>query len=892
MSTKTEIWKHASEVYADISELTPQQALAHVYGINNITAEVRNAVITLISAGSQASKYFQDNITPHFDLNINSNQKYKTGQQLDEYELLEALGHGGMSQVFKAKRINSDQQTYVAIKIFAPKENSKELLKHFINEQKILSGLSHPNIVKMLHSGMTSDETAYLVMELIEQAQPLDTFAKTHRLGLKQKIKFITQCADALAYSHANLIIHRDLKPDNILVNQNHELKIVDFGIAKLINNDIFGNKTTIMALTPSYAAPEQINSGYISVKTDVFSLAVVALDLLTDEPPLPKDRLLKSCANDERYIDNTLKTLKTDKDLKNILQKALEQQPEKRYLSMQSFADDLTNWLNDQPVNATAQSFIYRMQKFAKRRSALFATLVSFFAFLIIGSIISYKQYQQIKIEAQKAQIVKQFMLDSYKAVNPNRAKGVEVSAKDLLESSAQKLSEYSNLDSQVHFELLQTLGIAYGTIGITNKATELLKQSLTIQPEEPHSTSYLAVYMQNVVDGEKHSAFLDTINMTKLVSNSDKARVLRVKAQAAARDSDFKQAMGFLNKSIDLNKLDNDKTEEILAKRLLAEFYFLQSEPRKGINLIKSMLADINKDKSTQIPITIILGLKSDLGTLYNDIGDYQPALEIITDTIKQVRVVLGNKDLELSKLLNQLSGTYRFLGEMKKAQDAANESYQITLEIFGENNIQTAASINTLAVMAYQTGDIPKAIEYMQRAVNIFQQQQSADYADTLELKTNLAALLNISNRHNEALILIREVYNIQKEKLGLQYDSTIYSQQILARTLAELGQFPEALNLATTAEQNARKFLGLKNPLTVGAIFTLASINQRNNQPQAALKQFLEIYSSNLIADNNPKYPLLLQSIAELYAQNDELKKADKFFLESIKHNIMT
>ena len=285
---KTEIWKQASEVYAEVYELSAKQALAHIYGIKNITAEVRKAVITLINAGSQASQYFQDNITPHYNVTIDNSQSFKVGQTLDEYELLQELGHGGMSQVFKAKRIHSEQQTYVAIKIFAPRENTKELFDHFINEQKILSELSHPHIVKMLHGGMTGDQTAYLVMELIDQALPLDKYCTNK--SQNDKIKLIAQCADTLAYSHANLIIHRDLKPDNILVNQNDELKIVDFGIAKLINNDLSGNKTTIMALTPSYAAPEQINSQQISVKTDIFSLAVVALDLLTEENPLPND--------------------------------------------------------------------------------------------------------------------------------------------------------------------------------------------------------------------------------------------------------------------------------------------------------------------------------------------------------------------------------------------------------------------------------------------------------------------------------------------------------------------------------------------------------------------------------------------------------------------------
>ncbi|MFK8012421.1 MAG: protein kinase, partial [Marinicellaceae bacterium] len=155
MNQKTEVWKQASEVYNEVSELTVKQALAHVHGIKNISIEVQKAVITLINSGNQASLFFEENIANKF--NIILNDSIQVGQRLGEYELLEILGHGGMSQVFKAKRLDTETQKQVAIKVFSPRDNSSELLNHFINEQKILSQFSHPNIVEMLHGGKTDD---------------------------------------------------------------------------------------------------------------------------------------------------------------------------------------------------------------------------------------------------------------------------------------------------------------------------------------------------------------------------------------------------------------------------------------------------------------------------------------------------------------------------------------------------------------------------------------------------------------------------------------------------------------------------------------------------------------------------------------------------------------
>jgi tetratricopeptide (TPR) repeat protein len=495
----------------------------------------------------------------------------------------------------------------------------------------------------------------------------------------------------------------------------------------------------------------------------------------------------------------------------------------------------------------------------------------------------LGYQQYKQIKIEATKAETVKQFMLDAFMQTNPDISKGIKVTARDLLRVSAQKLNDESGLDPQVRFELLQTLGIAYGALGIHQKAVDLLKQSLLIKPGDSHSTSYLALYLLDTSDGDSHAKFLGGIEIQKLTSNADKARVMRVRAQVYARNSEFDKAMIELSKAIELNKIDANKVEELSSIRILAEFYFRQSLPQKSIEILKQALSRT----SEKIPLTVLIGLKNDLGKIYNDVGDYDLAKEIFEENLTQIRKILGNDNPELSQTLIEISFAYKRSGMLEKAQAAADESFQINLGLYGENSIQTAQSINILAAMAYQNGDTDKAIELFYKTVKIFEQQQPDDYADTLEVKTNLGLLLGFANRNEEALVVLREVYALKKEKFGVSHNMTIHSQQILARTLAELGQISEALELAELSIENAKKYLDKKHPEYVGALYTLTRIYKTNKQFKKALNTALEIENENLLDKNEPNYHILLRLIAQLYIATDMLDKGDEYYAASLK-----
>lgn len=881
MSQNTKLWVQANEIYTKLSELPVKQALDQLNKLENINQETKSAIISLIKAGgNKSSKVFLENFTPSFG--NKPIQIFKAGKTLDEYELLEELGRGGMSQVFKAKRINSDAQRPVAIKIFAPKHSSDELLNHFLNEQKILTHLTHPHIIKMHHGGKTDDDITYLVMDLVEDAQDIVSYCKKYKLTTKQKIKYIAQCANALAYTHANLIIHRDLKPDNILINKDRELKIVDFGIAKLINNDITGNKTTIMALTPSYAAPEQVNNEQISVKSDIFSLAVVALDLLTDKPPLPDDRLIKSCVNDEKHIDNLLKSLAIDKDLKNILTKALENKPDARYSNMQSFGYDLNNWMSNKPVNATSQSVAYRIKKFAKRRSALFATMISFITFLFVGSFLGYQQYKQIKIEATKAESIKNFIIDAIDLIDPDATNGINITAQDILQIANNKINTDPNLNPSIQFEFLQTFAIIYGRLGQYDKAIDALNRSLEIQPNNSKSLSFLAHFLFLHDQNNDLKELIKKIDINSFSSKKDMARVYRVKAKISLSQLNLDQAYDEIELAKKTN-FDKDIYETMLNERFVAQIKYKESKPQESIEILNNILSHTTLNESN----TLILALRSDLAILYEDIGEFDLSLIQRLRVVKQQQLILGENHPELAKSLQELSTVYKNIGQLEKSEEILNKAYNISIKKPGEHNLTTASIINSKAITFQKIGNSEKAIEYFKRSIKIYEVLDLSKSEHSLSTMSNLSALYSSIDKNQESFEIIKNVYEIQKKKLGPRNTSTLYSQQILSRVLSDLERKPEAIKLAKLAVKNAQKSLkSSNNAILAGSYFTLATIYQGDKQHSLAIENFTHIIDKKLIDKRGTEYAILTSSIARLYQELKNFENSQKYYKISI------
>ncbi|MDB6082742.1 MAG: hypothetical protein JWN43_623 [Gammaproteobacteria bacterium] len=393
------------------------------------------------------------------------------GEHIGPYELVREIGRGGMGFVWLANRADGAFKRAVALKLpFATWAG--RLSERMGRERDILAGLEHPNIARFYDAGVDALERPFMAMEYVE-GEPIDVYCRERNLSIRGRLLLLLDVAKAVAYAHSKLIVHRDLKPANMLVTGTGAVRLLDFGIAKLIEGDTsqVSNETQFAGrlLTPDYASPEQIRGETIGTAADIYSLAVVTYELLTGTRPYRLKR--QSAAQLEEAIamvdpqsaseavqDKTLQR-QLRGDLDAVLNKAMKKAPADRYATVDAFASDLQHYLDGQPVLARPDSTLYRLRRLASRhRVSLSAGIVVLFA-LIAATTVSLIQAREAKRQAERATATKNFLLGVFRANDPRvaseRPRG-EITARELLDIGSARIEKDFAGQPELQIELL----------------------------------------------------------------------------------------------------------------------------------------------------------------------------------------------------------------------------------------------------------------------------------------------------------------------------------------------------------------------------------------------------------------------------------------------------
>jgi tetratricopeptide (TPR) repeat protein len=872
--------RKANKIYQSLADKTIDEAMAELNTYDDIDHEVLHLIKSLITNSAESNTYFDQKIAQHYQNPINNH--WHVGMVIDGYELTEVIGQGGMSMVFKAKRTDSATQKPVAIKIFNLTNQNPEIKAKFLAEQQILANLSHPNIINFHHGENNEQGDSYIVMELLDEGMTINEHVQKKQLKPRAIIELILQAANALQYAHSHLVIHRDIKPSNLMVTENIVLKVLDFGIAKLIDNKALADspEDTILALTPSFAAPEQINADGVDITTDVYTLAAVTLSLLTNQQPFPADRMIKSCKNDEAHVNQLLNKHIDDQDLRNVLRKALKNNRQERYANMYAFSEDLQAWLAKKPVSATKDSWWYRLRRFAARRTALFATSI-ILAVTVIAAVAGLThQNQAIKREAKKAEAVKNFMLNAFSVTDPNYAQGVDISSKDLLQVAAKKMATDDGMDADIKFELYLAMSLAHGRLGFYPEAIELLHSALILNPQNEQAIVLLAQYQFNAGQIEAVNALLEQTHENTFNSATNQAAIKRVRANLLAQAGNYDQAFEVF---AELQNLPLSDTDHINNQALLAEIYYLKGESSRSIEIIEAL------QKSHPLPATDVLNLSlnSDLVQYHDRMGNFSAARALTEKNIQTYREILGDAHPQLGSAYNALSAFQRLDGQLEEALVSAKISKQIYSERFGASSEGLAQAHSNEGVALFYQNKHEPAIHELTTAANMLEEIFSSDHPETMNAKYNLATILNATGRPEQALPILQQNYQIESTSLGKNHRSALYTQLSLALTLANTGDFEQALNHAKQSiqimsEQPSNHKHNINNAYSVlGRVHFMAG--DFAQAITATLKSIEETTEAN---ENNRARSLKL--IAQSHQQLKSFDQADQYYRKWTEH----
>ena len=395
------------------------------------------------------------------------------GERVGAYRLVSPIGNGGMGTVWLAERSDGRFERKAAVKFLSAALVGRVGEERFKREGAFLGILSHPNIAELLDAGVTGSEQPYLVLEYVE-GEPIDVYCDKRKLSVQARVRLFLDVLGAVAHAHANLIIHRDIKPSNVLVSNDGTVKLLDFGIAKLLDGD--GQSAAVSSLTnqggspftPQFAAPEQLTNGAVTTATDVYELAVLLYVLLTGQHPAgsgthsPAD-LVKSIVETNASRASSVITSETSEsveekfgttperlcrqlrgDLDAILLKGLRKQPSQRYTTAEAFAEDLRRYLAGEPVVAQAESTWYRSKKFFSRHRWGVASAAAVVLALTLGLGAALWQAHIARRESRTATAMEKFLEDIFRANSAHQddpAKARQTTARELLDIGANKV-------------------------------------------------------------------------------------------------------------------------------------------------------------------------------------------------------------------------------------------------------------------------------------------------------------------------------------------------------------------------------------------------------------------------------------------------------------------
>lgn len=805
-------WERLQELFSRAVDLTDKEQDAFIAREVGDDACLREDLTRLLAADrGWSTTPLTHAVGAALERTSRDRRKALLGRIVNNYRLVSILGHGGTGTVYLAERADRQYSAQVAVKIIDAATTYGDLGQRFRAERQILASLNHANIARLVDAGETDEGQPYLIMEYVH-GEPLDKYCDQHHLDIRSRLDLFLQICSAVQYAHQNLIVHRDLKPANILVTPEGAPKLLDFGIAKLL--DVSGDAAAALALTrmndrlltPEYASPEQILGRPVTTASDVYALGVVLYELLTglrpysvpasasqlelerticiSDPERPSAALKRAAATESTAegiassaaarglsLDKLLRRLAGDLD--SIVLRALRKEPQHRYSSVEQLAADIRRYLSREPVQARQGNWTYYSSRFIRRHafgvSAGAASAIFLSAFAVVMSIQAQRiaaERDRATIEGARAESVSEFMLDIFEASDPFEAQGDKVTARQLLDRAGRNIRGDLSQHPEVRARLLEAIGRAYRRQNEFDLSVSFLEEAEHLRRQLPDP------------DGSRRANILTELAMS--LRDAGDIEGAQKALHEAVELSERNRTVGSLTYAKLLTNLG--RVEQSAGNITAAKAYF-----ERSLALHRELLGPNHHEVASVLLDLSSVHLWED--DLHQAEQRTREAIRIYEATMPPLYPDRVMANINLAEILVSE-------GRMDEASPLLERSIENQLRLYGPTSRQVAAAYALLSRVRGNQGMLEEAENYARRALEIHRQTLGEDHQDTAYSRTALANLLIKRGKLSEAEEQLRRSLESYERTLPPDHPYVASSEHLLGEVLLRKRQLTDA------------------------------------------------------------------------------------------------
>jgi eukaryotic-like serine/threonine-protein kinase len=873
-TTSPELWRQVEDAYSTALEREGSAREAYLAQLERERPEVHVDVKSLLDVQRRAGSLLEESALAYLAAAEGDDQDRlrrlqrtmqdsadpMIGRAVGHYRITSLIERGGMGSVYLAHRDDQQFEQRVAIKLIRAGLHHADIRERFLAERQVLASLSHPNIPRLLDGGTTGDGLPYVVMEYVQGVR-IDDYCDLQRLTIEERLELFTAVCAAVQHAHQNLVIHRDLKPGNILITDDGEVKLLDFGIAKVLTSaeeQPVGHDHTMTSerrLTPAYASPEQIKGGAITTASDVYALGVILYELLTGRRPYrinpesadsrremelavceraptrPRAAVLdhpspqRSADTASPGTDNTSRTpgeiaalRGTDTrrlsrtlsgELETILLTALDKEPLRRYASAAALADDVRRFLQDQPIQARPPSALYQARKFAQRNRPLVFAAAALMAGLVLavtgtttGMVRANAAAEVARIQQATAEEVGAFLMDMLASVDPATARGRDTSLlREILERAEGRLATELADQPAVAASLHNAIGGTYRGLGMYNEARR---------------------HFENGVAQARTS--LGPLHPTTLECSMGLLGTLSADAQYAEAQM---LAEELLIASHEVYTPSHRNTLRVMNE--LGLLHRHQQRLDEAERLYRDALAVAAQSLPEHDWLST--SLLNNLAGVLRARGQYAEAEPLLVRALALRRASLPPDHPDLPLSMFSLAAVRSSRGDHAGAIALYEEAIDIRRRTLGENHDAVGTSLLSLAASLNAVGEVDRAIESTRKAMEIYRRSLSPHHPWIGKALNNLSVMLSWKGEFEEAERLQREALDLRRRAFESDHADIALSLNSLGGILAQRGDYTGAQPLYSEALDMRRRLFGERHPHIAYTLHDLGSLHYK-------------------------------------------------------------